>query len=125
MSPLARRLSAIAALILSLVIIGVLTLRAFGVPLAIGPLGSATALPSPTPAAPSPSADPAAELAAIEGAVADIRDLPAANTGEPAFISRSELGSGVGGWRWRGRGGAGQRRGAAQRANRQRHAKGA
>ena len=94
MSPLARRLVAVVTLLLALALIAVLTLRAFGAPIAIGPLASATPLPAPTASsaangAPTPSPDDV--LAGIEADVADIRDLPAADIGPPEVITREEL----------------------------------
>jgi hypothetical protein len=92
MSPLARRLIAIVTLILALALIAVLTLRAFGVPIAIGPFASPTPLPAPS-AEPSSDASPSLEeaLAAIEADVADLRDLPAANIEPAGFVTRAEL----------------------------------
>jgi hypothetical protein len=97
MSPLLRRLSAIAVIVLSLAIVAVLTLRALGVPLAIGP-GSSTAPadPSATPGAsqPLPSAtasiDPLEAFAEIEAEVEDLRDLPPADIGPPDIITREQ-----------------------------------
>jgi hypothetical protein len=93
MTPRARRLVALVTLGLALVVVLVLTLRAFGVPLAIGPLASPTpALPSVTPD-PSGAASPSLEeaLAALEAEVADIRDLPPAPIGPAEFITPEEL----------------------------------
>ncbi|MGH2488326.1 MAG: hypothetical protein ACRDFR_01735 [Candidatus Limnocylindria bacterium] len=92
MSPLVRRLIAIVTLILALAVIAVLTLRAFGVPIAIGPLASPTPLPAPS-VTPSSEASPSLEeaLAAIEADVADLRDLPPADTEPAEFVSRAEL----------------------------------
>ena len=92
MTPRARRLVALVTLSLALAVIGVLTLRAFGVPLALGPLASQTPTPPVTPA-PSIGASPSLEeaLAALEAGVADIRDLPTVDIGPPEFISRDEL----------------------------------
>lgn len=92
MSPLARRLIAIVTLILALALIAVLTLRAFGVPIALGPFASPTPLPAPS-AEPSSDASPSIEemLAAIEADVADLRDLPPANTEPAEFVTRAEL----------------------------------
>ncbi len=94
MSPLARRLVAVVTLLLALALIAVLTLRAFGAPIALGPLASATPIPAPTASpeasgAPTPSPDDV--LAGIEADVADIRDLAAADIGPPELITREEL----------------------------------
>jgi hypothetical protein len=91
MSPLARRLIAVVTLVLAVALIAVLTLRAFGVPIAIGPLASATPLPAPS-ATPERSASPDLEdvLAALEADVADLRDLPPADIGPAEFVSRAE-----------------------------------
>lgn len=92
MPPLARRLIAIVTLILALAVIAVLTLRAFGVPIAIGPLASPTPLPAAS-ATPSSEASPSLEeaLAAIEADVADLRDLPPADIDPAEFVTRVEL----------------------------------
>jgi len=92
MPPLARRLIAIVTLILALAVIAVLTLRAFGVPIAIGPLASPTPLPAPS-VRPSAGASPTLEeaLAAIEADVADLRDLPQADIDPAEFVTRAEL----------------------------------
>ncbi len=92
MSPLARRLIAIVTLILALAVIAVLTLRAFGVPIALGPLASPTPLPVPS-VEPSAEASLSLEdaLAAIEAGVADLRDLPPADIEPAELVSRAEL----------------------------------
>ncbi len=94
MSPLARRLVAVVTLVLALALIAVLTLRAFGAPIALGPFASATPIPAPT-ASPQPSGGPTPApeevLAGIEADVADIRDLAAADIGPPELITREEL----------------------------------
>ena len=94
MSPLARRLIALVTLVLAVALIAVLTLRAFGVPIAIGPLASATPLPAPS-VTPEPSGGPSPDLeevlAALEADVADLRDLPPADIGSAEFVSRAEL----------------------------------
>ena len=94
MSPLARRLVAVVTLLLALALIAVLTLRAFGAPIALGPFASATPIPAPT-ASPQPSGGPTPApdevLAGIEADVADIRDLAAADIGPPELITREEL----------------------------------
>jgi hypothetical protein len=94
MSPLARRLIAIVTLVLAVALIAVLTLRAFGVPIAIGPFASATPLPAPS-ATLEPSGGPSPDiedvLAALEADVADLRDLRPADIGPAEFVSRAEL----------------------------------
>ena len=94
MSPRLRRIVAAVTLILALALVAVLTLRAFGVPIALGPDSSAipSAPASATPAA-SGGASPSLEdeLAAIEADVADIRDLPAADIGPPELVTRDEF----------------------------------
>jgi hypothetical protein len=89
-----RRIVAAVTLVLALAVVAVLTLRAFGVPIALGPDSSAS--PS-TPASATPDASDGAspsledELAAIEAEVADIRDLPAADIGPAELLTRDEL----------------------------------
>lgn len=93
MTPRSRRLVALVTLGLALAVVLVLTLRAFGVPLAIGPSASST--PAPPSVGPTPSAGASVSLeealAALEAEVADIRDLPPAPIGPAEFISREEL----------------------------------
>jgi hypothetical protein len=93
MTPRTRRRVALVTLGLALVVVLVLTLRAFGVPLAIGPLASPTPAPPRLTPAPSAIGSPSLEaaLAALEADVADIRDLPPAPIGPAEFISREEL----------------------------------
>ena len=66
-----------------------------GVPVALGPLASASIepLPTSTPSGgvSSPSADPAAAFAAIEGEVRQIRLLPAPDIGPAELIGRDQL----------------------------------
>lgn len=86
----ARRLAAVAVVVLSLAIVAVLGLRALGFEVAVGPL------PSPTPVfsiAPQPSAsqDTLAVLAAIERQVVQLRGLPAADIGPARLMTRAEL----------------------------------
>ncbi len=92
MTPRLRRLVAVVTLALALAVVAVLTLRAFGVPIALGP--GATPEPS-VGATPSPSttATPSLEdaLAALEADAADVRDLPRTDIGPAEFISRAEL----------------------------------
>jgi hypothetical protein len=94
MTPLGRRLVAIISLGLALLVVAILTLRALGVPIALGPLASPTPVPPPslTPA-PSVAGSGSLEdaLAAIEADVADLRDLPPADIGPPRLVSRDEL----------------------------------
>jgi hypothetical protein len=93
MSAILRRLAAIAVALLTLAIVAVLALRSLGVPVALGPLSSATpaaATPSPSPSA-SGSVDPLAAFAAIEAQVVDLRDLPPADIGPADIITRAEL----------------------------------
>jgi len=94
MSPLARRLIAIVTLVLAVALMAVLTLRAFGVPIAIGPFSSATPLPVPSATLEprgGPSPDLQHVLVTLEADVADLRDLPPANIGSAEFVSRAEL----------------------------------
>ena len=94
MSPLARRLVAVVTLLLALALIAVLTLRAFGAPIALGPFASATPIPAPTPspvASGAPTPSPEDVLAGIEADVTDLRDLAAADIGPPELITREEL----------------------------------
>ena len=94
MTPLGRRLVAIISLGLALLVLAILTLRALGVPIALGPLASPTPIPAPSltpePSLPG-SGSPEDVLAAIEAQVADIRDLPAADIGPPRIVTRAEL----------------------------------
>jgi hypothetical protein len=92
MSPFVRRVLASGALLLSLVLITVLTLRALGVPIAVGPLASATPIPLPSASAtPTGSADPQVLIEGIYAAVEDLRNLPAADIGLPEVINANEL----------------------------------
>jgi hypothetical protein len=93
MTPRTRRLVALVTLGLALVVVLVLALRAFGVPLAIGPQASPTPAPPSLTPTPSLSGSPSLEaaLAALEADAADIRDLPQAPIGPAEFISREEL----------------------------------
>jgi hypothetical protein len=88
-----RQVVAAVTLVLALVLVAVLTLRALGVPIALGPESSASPpTPRATPAASdgsSPSLED--ELAAIESDVADIRDLPAADIGPAELVTREEV----------------------------------
>ena len=86
---MARRLAAVAVLLLSLAIVAILTLRAAGVPVAIGPSPSATPIASTS--TPIPSQDQLTVLAAIEDQVQALRGLPAAKIGPPRIMTRAEL----------------------------------
>jgi len=90
MSLLARRLAAVAVLLLSLGIIAVLGLRATGV----GPFASPTpvaATATPEPSTPAPSQDLLAAFGEIEQQVRQLRGLPAADVGPPEILTRAEL----------------------------------
>jgi hypothetical protein len=94
MSTLPQRLAAIGVLLLALAIVAVLSLRALGVPLAVGPLASATPpvdSPTPVPASPDSSLDPLDAFAEIEAQVRDLRGLAAADIGPPEVLTRAEL----------------------------------
>ncbi len=99
MSPVRRRAAAILVILLLLGGIALITLRALGVPIALGPLASASVGPLPTvtpsgesaSAGPSASVDPASAFAAIEGEVRQIRLLPAPDIGPAQLISRDQL----------------------------------
>ncbi|HYM52185.1 MAG TPA: hypothetical protein VEW45_01715 [Candidatus Dormibacteraeota bacterium] len=94
MSTLAQRLAAIGVLLLAMAIVAVLSLRALGVPVAVGPLASATPpidTPTPVPGSPGPSLDPLDAFAEIEAQVLDLRRLPAADIGPPEILTRAEL----------------------------------
>jgi hypothetical protein len=86
------RLSALATVLLGLAIVAVLSLRAMGLPLALGPAASAVASPSPTvQATASGSLDPLQVFGEIEEEVSALRELPPADIGPPDVISRAEL----------------------------------
>jgi hypothetical protein len=93
MSTLPQRLAAIGVLLLTMAIVAVLALRALGVPVAVGPLASATPqVATPTPSAsPGASLDPLAAFAEIEAQVGQLRGLPAADIGPPEILSRAQL----------------------------------
>jgi hypothetical protein len=99
MSALARRLVAVLVILLLLGGVAIVTLRAMGVPVALGPLASASVgpLPTATPSGgvasvgPSGSPDPAAAFAAIEGEVRQVRLLPAPDIGPAELIGRDQL----------------------------------
>jgi hypothetical protein len=102
--PAARRVVLILVVALVVAAVGVLALRAGGVPIGLGPDVSPTPTPSassqPTPtSAQSASAAPSipgdeevlAILAEIEDQVEEIRGLPPADIGPPDIITRDEL----------------------------------
>jgi hypothetical protein len=94
MSPFARRLAAIAVLILSLAIVGVLGLRGMGFEIGFGPFANPTpvvATATPQPSGPAPSQDALTVFAQIEEQVRDLRQLPAAEIGQPEIVTRAEL----------------------------------
>jgi hypothetical protein len=94
MTPLPRRIAAAAALLVAAAILAVLSLRSFGVPVAIGPSASPTALvASPTASAPSPSSseDTLDVFARIERQVSDLRGLAPPKIGPPDVITRDQL----------------------------------
>ena len=94
MSPFARRLAAIAVLLLSLAIVAVLGLRGMGFEIAFGPFANPTpvvATATPQPSGPAPSRDPLTVFAQIEKQVRDLRQLRAAQIGPPEIVTRAEL----------------------------------
>jgi hypothetical protein len=94
MSPLARRLAAVAALFLSLAIVAVLGLRGMGFQVGFGPLANPTpvvATATPEPSEPAPSLDALTVFGQIEEQVRDLRQLPAAEIGPPQILTRAEL----------------------------------
>ena len=94
MSPLARRLAAIAVLILSLSIVSVLGLRGMGFQIGFGPFANPTPVAetaTPQPSGPTPSLDALTVFAQIEEQVRDLRQLPAAKIGPPQILTRAEL----------------------------------
>ena len=95
MSSPARRVAAIAVLLLSLAIIVVLGLRGMGFQIGFGPFASPTpvvATPSAQPpGSPAASQDPLLVFGQIEREVRALRGLPAADIGPPQVLTRSEL----------------------------------
>ncbi len=92
MPSLARRLVAIAVLLLSVAIIAALGLRGMG--FRIGLLDDATptaATATPQPSGPIASQDPLTVYAQIEDQVRLLRNLPAADVGAPEIITRAQL----------------------------------
>lgn len=94
MPPLAKRLAAVAVLLLSLAIIAVLGLRGMGFQIGFGPFANPTpevATATPQPSGPAPSQDVLTAFGQIEEEVRDLRDLPAADIGPPEILTRAEL----------------------------------
>jgi len=94
MSPPARRLAAIAVLLLSLGIIVVLGLRGMGFQIGFGVLANPTpvvATATLQPSGPAPSLDALTLFAEIEAQVQELRDLPAAEIGPAEILTRAEL----------------------------------
>jgi hypothetical protein len=94
MTPLPRRLAAIATLVLAGAMVAVLALRAVGVPLGAGAATTRNPVPAtPTPGLASPSASEEASevFARIERQVSRLRGLPLAKIGPPDVLSREEL----------------------------------
>ena len=94
MSSAARRLAAVAALLLSLAIIAVLGLRGMGYQIGIGPFASATpvrATATPQPSGPGPSQDALTVFGQIQVQVRDLRGLPAAQIGAPQLLTRAQV----------------------------------
>lgn len=91
----ARRLAAVAVLLLSLTIVAVLALRGMGFQIGFGPFASAIPVeetPSASPSgSPAASQDPLLVFAQIEREVRALRELPAANIGAPDVLTRAEL----------------------------------
>lgn len=87
----ARRLVAIAVLVLSLAIVAFVGLRELGIPIGIGQLGTPTPVAATPTAEPSTSRDPLTVFAQIEEQVQLLRDLPAADIGPPEILTRGEL----------------------------------
>jgi hypothetical protein len=93
MTPLPRRIAALATLLLAGAIVAVLTLRALGVPTPTGLLASVTSAPAAPTAVTSPShsEDALDVFARIEQQVSELRGLPPPEIGPPDVISRDEL----------------------------------
>ena len=94
MSSPARRVAAIAVLLLSLAIGAVLGLRGMGFQIGFGPFASATpavATATPEPSGPPPSQDLLTAFGQIAAQVRDLRGLPAADIGSPQILTRAEL----------------------------------
>jgi hypothetical protein len=95
-----QRIAAIAVLALSVLIVGYLALRAFGVPIGVAaspsPSPVATATVTSTEPAPPASGSPAeddlaAAVAEIEAQVRETRQLPDPQIGPPELLTRDEL----------------------------------
>ena len=94
MPQLARRLAAIAVLLLSVSIILLVGLREMGFQIGTGQPMSRTpsaAAPSLEPSGPAPSQGPPTVFAQIEDQVRSLRNLPAADSGSPEILTRAEL----------------------------------
>jgi hypothetical protein len=91
MAPFARRLAAIAVLLLGVAIVAFLGLRGLGVEIGIGQLERPTPVAATPTAEPSASTDPLIVFAQIEDQVQFLRDLPAADIGPPEVQTRAEL----------------------------------
>jgi hypothetical protein len=94
MPSLARRLAAVAVLLLSVAIVALVGSWGMGVPIGIGQLGSPTpgaATPTAEPSAPAASQDPLTVFAQIEAQVQSLRLLPAADIGPPQIVTRAKL----------------------------------
>jgi hypothetical protein len=94
MPPLAKRIAAIAVVLLSLAIIATLGLRGMGFQIGFGPLANPTpevATTTPEPTGPAPSQDALTVFGQIEEQVRDLRQLPAADIGPPEILTRAEL----------------------------------
>jgi hypothetical protein len=98
MPGLLRRLAALATVLLSFAIVGVLVLRQVGAGVAMGPMASVS--PTPTASAtvitsdspqPSASADVQAVFAQIKAQVQELRGLPSADIGPAQVIGRAAL----------------------------------
>jgi hypothetical protein len=91
MTILPRRLAALATVILVGAMVTILSLRAIGAPIAVGP--SAASSPSAAPASPGAtgSDDPLTVFAQIERQVSGLRGLPPADIGPPDVLSRDDL----------------------------------
>jgi hypothetical protein len=90
MSPVARRLGALLAVLL--VVLALVGLAAWRI--GVGPFASPTPVPTATvepSRQPTPTPDPLAEFGAIEEQVQALRGLPAAEIGPPDVLTRDQL----------------------------------
>lgn len=87
----ARRLAAVAVLLLSVAIAALVGSWGLGVPIGIGQVSSPTPLPATPTAAPSASENPLTVFAQIETQVQTVRGLPAAKIGPPQVVTRAQL----------------------------------